>query len=336
MIQVTLKDGSVKEVQSSTTCLELARQLSNKLAKNALAAEIDGEVKDLTTPITKDCTVAILTFADAGGRNALRHTASHILAQAVKQLYPDVRLAIGPAIEDGYYYDFDAEKPFTTEEMAAVEKEMEKIIQQNLPLERFELPREEAIRFMEEKEEPYKVQLIRDLPEDAVISFYRQGDFTDLCAGPHLPSTGMVKCVKLLSCTGAYWRGDSKNKMLQRIYGTAFPKQSELQAHLTRLEEAKQRDHNLLGRKLGYFTTSDLIGQGLPVMLPKGARVMQLLQRFVEDEEQRRGWLLTKTPYMAKSDLYKLSGHWGHYKEGMFVLGDEEKDEEVFALRPMT
>ena len=336
MIQVTLKDGSVKEVQSSTTCLELARQLSNKLAKNALAAEIDGEVKDLTTPITNDCTVAILTFADAGGRNALRHTASHILAQAVKQLYPNVKLAIGPAIEDGYYYDFDAEKPFTTEEMAAVEKEMENIIQQNLPLERFELPREEAIRFMEEKEEPYKVQLIRDLPEDAIISFYRQGDFTDLCAGPHLPSTGLVKCVKLLSCTGAYWRGNSKNKMLQRIYGTAFPKQSELQAHLTRLEEAKQRDHNLLGRKLGYFTTSDLIGQGLPIMLPKGARVMQLLQRFVEDEEQRRGWLLTKTPYMAKSDLYKLSGHWGHYKEGMFVLGDEEKDDEVFALRPMT
>ncbi len=269
--------------------------------------------------------------------DVLRHTASHVLAQAVKRLYSDkVKLAIGPSIENGFYYDFDTDTPFTQEDLAALEKEMKKIVKENLKVERFELPREEALKLMQEKDEPYKIELINDLPEDAVISFYRQGEFVDLCAGPHVGYTSKVKAFKLLSSTGAYWRGNEKNKMLCRVYGTAFATKEELEAYLTQLEEAKKRDHNKLGRELELFTTSDLIGQGLPILLPKGARVIQLLQRFVEDEEQKRGWLLTKTPFMAKSDLYKVSGHWDHYKEGMFVLGDEEKDKEVFALRPMT
>ena len=264
----------------------------------------------------------------------LRHSASHILAQAVKRLYPDTKLAIGPAIDDGFYYDFDTEHTFTPEDLEALEKEMKKIAKENLKIERFELPRAEALELM--KDEPYKVELINDLPEDATISFYKQGDFVDLCAGPHVNYTSKVKAYKLLSATGAYWRGNEKNKMLQRIYGTAFLNKADLEAHLEQLEEAKKRDHNKLGRELELFTTVDYIGQGLPIMLPKGARVIQLLQRWVEDEEQKRGWQLTKTPLMAKSDLYKISGHWDHYKEGMFVLGDEEKDKEVFALRPMT
>ncbi len=264
----------------------------------------------------------------------LRHTASHVLAQAVKRLYPETKLAIGPAIDTGFYYDFDTPHTFTPEDLEALEKEMKKIAKENLKIERFELPRAEALELM--KDEPYKIELINELPEDAVISFYKQGEFTDLCAGPHVGYTSKVKAYKLLSATGAYWRGNEKNKMLQRIYGTAFQTKEELEAHLQQLEEAKKRDHNKLGRELELFTTSDLIGQGLPILLPKGARIIQTLQRFVEDEEQRRGWQLTKTPYMAKSDLYKLSGHWDHYKEGMFVLGDEEKDKEVFALRPMT
>ncbi len=264
----------------------------------------------------------------------LRHSASHVLAQAVKRLFPDVKLAIGPAIDTGFYYDFDSEHKFTPEDLEAIEAEMKKIAKENLKIERFELPRAEALELM--KDEPYKCELINDLPEDAIISFYKQGEFTDLCAGPHVGYTSKVKAYKLLSATGAYWRGDEHNKMLQRIYGTAFANKTELEEHLTQLEEAKKRDHNRLGRELELFTTSDLIGQGLPILLPKGARIIQLLQRFVEDEEQKRGWQLTKTPLMAKSDLYKLSGHWGHYKDGMFVLGDEEKDDEVFALRPMT
>ncbi|MFQ9513278.1 MAG: threonine--tRNA ligase [Clostridia bacterium] len=264
----------------------------------------------------------------------LRHSASHILAQAVKRLYPDTKLAIGPAIDDGFYYDFDTEHTFTPEDLEALEKEMKKIAKENLKIERFELPRAEALELM--KDEPYKVELINDLPEDATISFYKQGDFVDLCAGPHVNYTSKVKAYKLLSATGAYWRGNEKNKMLQRIYGTAFLNKADLEAHLEQLEEAKKRDHNKLGRELELFTTVDYIGQGLPIMLPKGARVIQLLQRWVEDEEQKRGWQLTKTPLMAKSDLYKISGHWDHYKDGMFVLGDEEKDKEVFALRPMT
>jgi len=264
----------------------------------------------------------------------LRHSASHLLAQAVKRLYPGTKLAIGPAIDTGFYYDFDSEHTFTPEDLEALEQEMKKIAKENLKIERFELPRDEALELM--KDEPYKVELIEELPEGEVISFYKQGEFTDLCAGPHINYTSKIKAFKLLSATGAYWRGSEKNKMLQRIYGTAFTNKEDLAAHLEQLEEAKKRDHNKLGRELELFTTSDLIGQGLPILLPKGARIIQLLQRFVEDEEQKRGWQLTKTPLMAKSDLYKLSGHWDHYQDGMFVLGDEEKDKEVFALRPMT
>ena len=279
------------------------------------------------------------TFENKEYRDTYRHTVSHILAQAVKRLYPEVKLAIGPSIDNGFYYDFDAPFSFTQEHLDALEAEMRKICKEKLPLERFELPRDEALKFMEERGEPYKVELINDLPEGEVISFYKQGDFTDLCAGPHLDSTGRVKgnAIKLTSCTGAYWRGDSNRKMLQRIYGTAFPKKDDLDAYLTAVEEAKKRDHNKLGRELEYFTTVDVIGQGLPVLLPKGARVVQLLQRWVEDEEQKRGYLLTKTPLMAKSDLYKISGHWDHYLDGMFVLGDPHDDsKECFALRPMT
>ena len=264
----------------------------------------------------------------------LRHSASHVLAQAVKRLYPDVKLAIGPAIDTGFYYDFDTEHTFTPEDLEQIEKEMKKIAKENLKIERFELPRDEALELM--KDEPYKTELINELPEGETISFYKQGEFVDLCAGPHIPYTSKVKAYKLLSATGAYWRGNEKNKMLQRIYATAFPTKEELEEHLIKLEEAKKRDHNKLGRELELFTTSDLIGQGLPILLPKGARIIQLLQRFVEDEEQKRGWQLTKTPLMAKSDLYKVSGHWDHYKDGMFVMGDEETDKEVFALRPMT
>ena len=264
----------------------------------------------------------------------LRHSASHILAQAVKRLFPDTKLAIGPAIDTGFYYDFDTEHTFTPEDLEEIEKEMKKIVKENLKIERFELPRQEALELM--KEEPYKIELINDLPEGEVISFYKQGDFCDLCAGPHVAYTSKVKAYKLLSATGAYWRGNEKNKMLQRIYGTAFAKKDELEEYLTQLEEAKKRDHNKLGRELELFTTSDVIGQGLPILLPKGARIIQTLQRFVEDEEQKRGWQLTKTPLMAKSDLYKISGHWDHYQDGMFIMGDEENDKEVFALRPMT
>ena len=273
-------------------------------------------------------------MAEMNELQTLRHSASHVMAQAVKRLFPEVKLAIGPAIESGFYYDFDTPTPFTAEDLEKIEAEMKKIAKENLKIERFELPREEALELM--RDEPYKVELINELPEDEVISFYKQGEFTDLCAGPHVNYTSKVKAYKLLSATGAYWRGDEKNKMLQRIYATAFLSKDELNEYLEQREEARKRDHNKLGRELELFTTSDVIGQGLPILLPKGARVIQLLQRFVEDEEQKRGWLLTKTPLMAKSDLYKISGHWDHYQDGMFVLGDEKKDKEVFALRPMT
>jgi len=340
MINVTLKDGSTKQYPDGITVKEVAGSISAGLARVALAAEIDGEVKDLSTPLDKDCTLNLLTFDSEGGKHAFRHTASHVLAQAVKRLFPSVKLAIGPAIENGFYYDFDADRPFTQEDLEKIEAEMEKVVKEDLQLERFTLPREEAIRFMEEKNEPYKVELIRDLPENAVISFYRQGDFIDLCAGPHIPSTGRIKAFKLTHVAGAYWRGDEKNKMLQRIYGTAFPKKSELDEYLAAMEEARKRDHNKLGRELGYFTTVDYIGQGLPILMPKGAKVIQILQRFVEDEEERRGYMLTKTPFMAKRELYKISGHWDHYRDGMFILGDpakfEDPNEEIFALRPMT
>ena len=336
MIKVTLKGGDVSEYENGTNLLDMAKSISEGLARNCLAADVNGETKEMNFVPESDCEVSFLTFNDENGRKAYRHTASHVLAQAIKRLYPNTKLAIGPAIEDGYYYDFEFETPITTGDFEKIEAEMKKIIKENIPLEKYELPRDEAIKLMKEKDEPYKVELIEDLPDDAVISFYKQGDFVDLCAGPHLMSTGKLKAIKLQSLAGAYWRGNEKNKMLSRIYGTAFPKQSELNAYLEKLEEAKKRDHNKIGRELGYFRTVDYIGQGLPIMLPKGARVLQLLQRFVEDEEQKRGYLLTKTPFLAKRDLYKISGHWDHYRDGMFVLGDPDAEGEVFALRPMT
>ena len=337
MIKVTLKDGSIKEYQDGITINEVALDISAGLARVALAGEADGLVRDLGCKLEKDCSLNILTFDSDGGKSTYRHTTSHIMAQAVKRLYPDAKLAIGPSIDTGYYYDFDINKAFTPEDLERIENEMSKIIKEDLPLERFTLPREEAMNFMEEKGEPYKVELIRDLPEGEEISFYKQGEYVDLCAGPHIPSTGRIKAFKLLQVAGAYWRGSEKNKMLQRIYGTAFAKKSDLDEYITRLEEARKRDHNKLGRELELFTTVDYIGQGLPILMPKGAKIIQILQRFVEDEEERRGYMLTKTPLIAKSDLYKISGHWDHYREGMFVMGDENgKNEEVFALRPMT
>ena len=329
--------GDVKPFEKGTTAAEVAKSIGMGLYKACCVCKVDGEVCDLRTPLEKDCTLEFLTFDSPEGQRAFWHTASHIMAQAVKNLYPDVKLCIGPAVDGGFYYDFDTDTPFTPEMLEKIEAEMKKIVKEDFLLERFELEPDEAKKLMEEKGENYKVELIDEHSgKGEKISFYRQGDFTDLCAGPHLMSTGTVNAFKLTQCTGAYWRGDSKNKMLCRVYGTAFPKVSQLTEHLERLEQAKKRDHNVIGRQLEYFTTSDIIGQGLPILLPKGAKVIQTLQRFVEDEEERRGWLLTKTPYMAKSDLYKLSGHWDHYKDGMFVLGDEEKDNEVFALRPMT
>lgn len=336
MLKVTFKGGDAKEFENGTSLLEMARSISEGLARTALAGQVDGTTHEMTYTPENDCTVTFLTFEDEDGRKTYRHTASHVLAQAVKRIYPNAKLAIGPAIDDGFYYDFDFETPITNDDLGKIEDEMRKIIKEDETLERFELPRADAIALMKEKNEPYKVELIEDLPEDAVISFYKQGDFTDLCAGPHLMSTGRLKAIKLQYTAGAYWRGNEKNKMLTRIYGTAFPKKSELDAHLEMLEEAKKRDHNKLGRELGIFTTVGYIGQGLPILLPKGAKIFQILSRFVEDTEDANGWMRTKTPYMAKSDLYKISGHWDHYLDGMFVLGDEEKDKEVFALRPMT
>lgn len=334
MIKVDLK-GSEKEFESGVSVAEVAKSIGMGLYKSACAAKVNGEVCDLRTVLNEDCKVEILTFDDKEGKKAYWHTASHIMAQAVNRLYPGTKFAIGPAVDNGFYYDMELPQAITNDDLARIEAEMKKIIKEDIEIERFELPVAEALELM--KGQDYKEELIREhAAEGEHISFYKQGDFTDLCAGPHLMRTGNVKAVKLTSITGAYWRGDASNKMLQRLYGIAFPKQSLLEEHLTMMEEAKKRDHNKLGRELELFTTSDVIGQGLPILLPKGARIVQLLQRFVEDEEQRRGWLLTKTPFMAKSDLYKISGHWDHYKDGMFVLGDEEKDKEVFALRPMT
>ena len=328
-------NGQEYEFENGKNALDIAGEISKDLKKTALAARINGRVISLPEPISEDGVLEILDFSDADGRKVMRHTASHVLAQAVKKLRPEVKLAIGPAIDNGFYYDFDVDMPFTPEFLKEVEKEMARIIKKNERLERFELPRAEALELM--KDEPYKVELINDLPEDAVISFYRQGEFTDLCAGPHLPSTGKIKAVKLLSTAGAYWRGSEKNKMLQRIYGTAFDSKEALDAYVTEREEALKRDHNKLGRELEYFTTVDVVGQGLPIMLPKGARVIQLLQRWVEDVEQKKGYLLTKTPLMAKRELYKISGHWDHYLDGMFVMGDpKDETKECFALRPMT
>lgn len=337
MIKVTLKDGSVKEFPVGISAYEAAKEISMGLARNACAAKINGKNADLRDTLNEDCELEILTFDDEYGKWTFRHTASHIMAQAVKRLYPDARLAIGPAVDDGFYYDFDVETKFTPEDLAKIEAEMKKIVKEDIKLERSYKSRNEAVEYFKEKNEPYKVELAEDIPEGEDISFYTQGEFTDLCAGAHLMSTGAVKAFKLTSATGAYWRGDSSKKMLCRVYGTAFPKASELEAHLNMLEEAKKRDHNKLGRELELFTTVDIIGQGLPIMLPKGAKIIQILQRFVEDEEARRGWQLTKTPYMAKRELYKLSGHWDHYLDGMFVLGDpNDETKECFALRPMT
>ncbi len=335
MFKITFEGNAPLEFDAPITAYEAAKG-AGLTDRSSLAVKVDGEVHALSYLIDHDCDAKILTFEDADGKHVFWHTASHILAQAVKRLYPSAKLTIGPAIETGFYYDIDSETSFTPEVLANIEAEMQKIVKENLIIERFALPRDEAIKLMSEKDEPYKVQLIEELPEGEEISFYKQGEFTDLCAGPHLFSTGSVKALKLIQCTGAYWKGDQNNKQLQRIYGVAFPSKDMLKEHLTAVEEAKKRDHNKLGRELELFTTVDSIGQGLPIMLPKGARVIQLLQRWVEDEEQKRGYLLTKTPLMAKSDLYKISGHWDHYKDGMFVLGDEEKDKEVFALRPMT
>lgn len=334
MIQVNLK-GENKAFEAGISPAEIARGIGMGLYKAACAARVNGAVCDLRTALTEDCTVEILTFEDDEGKKAYWHTSAHILAQAMQRLYPGTQFAIGPAIDSGFYYDFGLQAPLNVEDLPKIEAEMKKIIKEDLPIERFLLSPSEAMQQI--RGQIYKEELAAqhaDAGEE--ISFYRQGDFTDLCAGPHLMSTGMVKAVKLTAITGAYWRGDAEKEMLTRVYGITFPKQSMLEEHLLMLEEAKKRDHNKLGRELELFTTSELIGQGLPILLPKGARIVQLLQRFVEDEEQKRGWLLTKTPFMAKSDLYKLSGHWDHYKEGMFVLGDEEKDKEVFALRPMT
>ena len=334
-MKITLKDGSVKEYAESKSIIEIAADISEGLARAACAGLVNGKVEDLRTVLDGDCELAILTARDKEGLTVVRHTASHVLAQAMKHVFPEAKLAIGPSIDTGFYYDFEHE-PFSREDLDKLEAEMKKIIKQGEKLERFTLPRQEAIAFMEEKGEPYKVELIQDLPEDAEISFYKQGDFTDLCAGPHLMSTKGIKAFKLTSSSGAYWRGDSNRTMLQRIYGTAFNTKEELAEYLEYLDNIKNRDHNKLGRDMELFATVDVIGQGLPLLMPKGAKMIQTLQRWIEDEEEKRGYMRTKTPLMAKKDLYIISDHWNHYKEGMFVLGDEEKEDEVFALRPMT
>ncbi len=337
-MKITLKGDVIKEFQSGLTAYDIAKEISGGLARAACAARINGKVCDLRTTITEDCSLDILTFEDEDGKKAFRHTASHILAQAVKRLFPATKLAIGPAIENGFYYDFDVEKPFSPEDIAKIEAEMKKIVKEGIALEQYELSPAEAIEYLKGIGEDYKVELCEEhAGKNEPISFYKQGDFTDLCAGPHLMNTSIVKAVKLTNCTGAYWRGDAKGKQLCRVYGTAFPKASELEEYLKQVEEAKSRDHNKIGRELEYFTTVDYIGQGLPILLPKGAKTIQTLQRWVEDEEYKRGYILTKTPFMAKRDLYKISGHWDHYRDGMFILGDpDDETKECYALRPMT
>ena len=334
MLKIKLKDNSELEVEEGLSVIEIAKKISEGLARVATCAEIDGEVVDLRTIVEKDCSLNILTFESSlNGKKAYWHTTSHTLAQAIKRLYPEIKLAIGPSIDNGFYYDFDTEKPFTPEMLEAIEKEMKKIIKEDLPIERFELPRKEAIKFMEEKEEPYKVELINDLPEDAIISFYKQGEFTDLCAGPHVSSTGKIKAVKLLKSSGAYWRGNEKNKMLQRIYGISFPKASQLDDYLAKLEEAKQRDHRKLGKELGIFTVDELVGKGLPMYLPKGYVLWQILEDYIKNKERKLGYKHVMTPPIGSVELYKTSGHWEHYKENMFPA--MELEGEAFVLRPM-
>lgn len=336
MVKITLNDGSVIEAENGTKIAAIAAGISEGLARAALIARFNGRLVDLSFPVEEDGSLEILTFKDEEGRQAYRHTCSHVLAQAVKNLYPEAKLAIGPAIKNGFYYDFDLPSSITMDDLPRIEKEMESIIKADLPVVRSVVTRKQAVTKMRGFDEVYKLQLIEELPRGSEITLYSQGNFVDLCAGPHLASTGKIKCFKLTQITGAYWKGDENNKMLTRIYGTAFEKKSEMTEYLEKLEEAKKRDHNKIGRELGIFMTDELVGQGLPLFMPKGAKILQTLQRFVEDEEERRGYMLTKTPLMAKSDLYKVSGHWDHYKEGMFVLGDEAMDDEVMALRPMT
>ncbi|MBQ2117006.1 MAG: threonine--tRNA ligase [Lachnospiraceae bacterium] len=335
-MKITLKDGSVKEYSEAKSIIDIAKDISEGLARVACAGEINGQLVDLRTVVDEDCELSIITATDEKALSVIRHTTSHILAQAVKNLYPNAKITIGPAIEDGFYYDFDAE-PFSREDLDKLEAEMKKIIKEGHEITRFTLPREEAIKFMEEKGEPFKVELIKDLPEDSEISFYDQGGFVDLCAGPHLMSTKGVKAFKLISSSMAYWRGDSNKARLQRIYGTAFNKKEELAAHLEKLEDAKRRDHNKLGREMKLFTTVDVIGQGLPLFTPKGTKMIMKLQRWMEDlEDKEWGYVRTRTPLMAKSDLYKISGHWDHYMDGMFILNKDDEDKETMALRPMT
>lgn len=336
-MKIVLKDGSIIEREGAISAYELAKSISEGLAKAAVACKIDGKVCAMSEIIDRGVNFEVLTFEQEEGRKVYRHTCSHILAQAIKNIFPTAKLAIGPAIDNGFYYDIDFKTPITFDDLERIEKEMKAIIKAKYPIERFELSRKDALKLMSDFDEPYKVELINDLPEDAVISFYKQGDFTDLCAGPHLHDTGMIKAFKLTSLTGAYWRGNENNKMLSRIYGTCFDKKSALTEYLEQMEEAKKRDHNKIGRELGYFMTDENIGQGLALLMPKGAKTIQVLQRFVEDTEAKQGYMLTKTPFMAKRELYQISGHWDHYQDGMFIIGDaNDPKAEVFALRPMT
>lgn len=341
-MEIILKNGDKIQVENSANCANAATAISEGLARAAVAAKINGELCDLSSKLKDGDLLEIVTLKDKEGLEVYRHTCAHILAQALKNIYPTCKLAIGPVIDSGFYYDIDFNTPITQDDFEKIESEMQRIINSKTAIERFELPRAEALKLMDKYDEKYKIELINDLPEDAVISFYKQGTFTDLCRGPHLSNTGKIKAFKLTSLTGAYWRGNEKNKMLTRIYGTAFEKKAQLEEYLVAVEEAKKRDHNKLGRDLGIFMTSDVVGQGLPILMPKGAKILQILQRFVEDEEQKRGFMITKTPNMAKSDLYKISGHWAHYRDKMFILGEideygeSEKGEEIMALRPMT
>ena len=343
-MKITLKDGSFKEYESAMAVIDIAKDISEGLARVACVAEVDGKIVDLRTTVDKDCTLNILTFDSEEGKKAYRHTCAHVMAEAVKHLYPNAKLTIGPAIDNGFYYDFDMPS-LTREDLDAIEKEMKKIIKKGDKLEYFTLPKDEAIKLMTERDEPYKVEMIKEHGDDETLSFYQQGDFIEFCAGPHLMSTKQIKAFKLTSSSGAYWRGDEKNKMLTRVYGTAYNKKADLEEYLEYLADIKNRDHNKLGREMDLFTTVDVIGQGLPLFMPKGTKMIQKLQRWIEDlEDNEWGYVRTRTPLMAKSDLYKISDHWGHYKEGMFILGEDDEDEEgnsisgndIFALRPMT
>ena len=334
-MNVKLKDGSVMAVEKNSTVGDVAKAISEGLYRNAVCGKVNGELVDLSYVLDGDCDLEIVTLKDKEGLNVYRHTCSHVLAQAVKNIFPTSKLAIGPTIENGFYYDIEFKTPIVKEDLAKIEKEMQDIIKSDFPIERLVYGKSDALKIFKDFSEPYKTELINDLPKGSVISFYKQGDFIDLCRGPHLPSTGRIKAFKLTSVTGAYWRGDEKNKMLTRIYGTAFEKKSELDEYLAALEEAKKRDHNKLGRDLGIFMTEEVIGQGLPLLMPKGAKILQILSRFVEDEEEKRGFMITKTPNMAKNDLYRISGHWDHYRDKMFIIGDENSPEAI-ALRPMT